>query len=98
MHEGRDLRNAKKRLREELEQATEELKEQFRSALSMPPPTRSWRQRILRERWLFAGTLAIGIAVGGGLMSVESVGEVIRTAGRTAMGWGPWLWPGPWFN
>ena len=90
--------DAKKDLREELEQATDELKEQFRSALSMPPPTLSWRQRILAARWLLAGTLGIGIVAGGGLISVEGIGEAIRTAGRTAMGWGPWLWPGPWFN
>ena len=93
-----ELRKAKERLSEELEQATEELKEQFRSSLSMPPPTRSFRQRILAERWLLSGTLAIGIIAGGGLISVEGIGEAIATAGRTALGWGPWLWPGPWFN
>ena len=80
--------DAKKDLREELEQATDELKEQFRSSLSMPPPTRSWRQRILAERWLLAGTLAIGIAAGGGLMSVESVGEAIRDSGENRDGLG----------
>ena len=90
--------DATKDLREELEQTTEELKEQFRSSLSMPPPTLSLRQRLLAERWLLASTLAIGIVAGGGLMSVEGIGEAIATAGRTAMGWGPWLWPGTWFN
>ena len=90
--------DATKDLREELEQTTDELKEQFRSALSMPPPTRSFRQRILAERWLLAGTLWVGIVAGGGLISVEGIGEAIATAGRTAMGWGPWLWPGTWFN
>ena len=74
--------DAKKDLREELEQATDELKEQFRSALSMPPPTLSWRQRILAERWLLAGTLGIGIVAGGGLMSVEGIGEAIRQPGE----------------
>ena len=92
------IQDAKKDLREELEQATDELKEQFRSALSMPPPTLSLRQRILAERWLLAGTLGIGIVARGGLMSVEGIGEAIATAGRTAMGWGPWLWPDTWFN
>ena len=90
--------DAKKDLREELELATQELKEQFRSVLSISPPTLSFRQRILAERWLLAGTLGIGIVAGGGLLSVEGIGEAIATAGRTAMGWGPWLWPGTWFN